>query len=110
LTGKGGDDIFVFAHVVAVNGPDQITDFNVADDQIELDNAIFAGLLVGTLTSIRFVANTTGQATTNLHRITYDTDDGGLYYDADGKGAGVRVLFAELDAGLSLRAGDFNII
>ncbi len=110
LTGKGGDDVFVFAHAVSVNGPDQITDFNVADDQIELDNAIFTGLLLGTLSSIRFVANTSGQAINSLHRIIYDTDDGGLYYDADGSGAGARQLFAELDAGLSLRAGDLNIV
>ena len=43
-------------------------------------------------------------------RIIYDSATGQLYYDADGNGAGAQVLFANLNANLSLSASDFTVI
>ena len=56
------------------------------------------------------VANTAGQATTAAHRLIYETDTGALWFDADGTGAGLRVQFALLSAGLQLTEADFLII
>ena len=52
--------------------------------------------------------NTTGTATDANDRVLYDTNGGQLYYDADGNGAGARVLFAILDGALefSILSGD----
>jgi len=49
---------------------------------------------VGTLTAANFAANAGGTATDANDYILYDTATGNLYYDADGNGAGARVLFA----------------
>ena len=43
-------------------------------------------------------------------RIIYDAATGQLYYDADGSGSGAQVLFATLNANLSLTASDFTVI
>ena len=43
-------------------------------------------------------------------RIIYDTDSGGLSYDADGTGNVAAVQFARLGANLNLSASDFTII
>ena len=44
-------------------------------------------------------------------RIIYDDATGNLYYDSDGTGAGVALLFATLDnAPASLAASDFLVI
>jgi hypothetical protein len=40
----------------------------------------------------------------------YETDTGNLYFDADGDGAGAKVLFAKLDLGLSLTNADFVVV
>ena len=64
----------------------------------------------GTMLSGYFKANTTGTATDSNDRILYDTDDGLLYYDADGNGAGARVRFAELDGAPVLTFSEFDIV
>lgn len=111
LTGGGGNDTFVFTTALnASTNVDTITDFNVVDDRIQLENAIFAGLSTGTLASAAFRANTTGNAADATDRIIYETDTGNLYFDADGDGAGTKILFAKLDAGLSLTNADFLVI
>ncbi|WP_353333964.1 calcium-binding protein, partial [Phaeobacter sp. NW0010-22] len=109
LRGLGADDTFVFSTALGAGNIDTILDFNVADDQFELDDAIFSMLSVGTLSTSAFAANTAGQAQDVLDRIIYDTNDGDLFYDADGNGAGTALQFASLSAGLSLSNSDFFI-
>ena len=43
-------------------------------------------------------------------RILYDQDTGSLYYDSNGSGSGGRVLFAHIDNGFIMTAGDFVVI
>lgn len=110
LTGGAGQDVFVFDSELATGSFDRITDFNVADDTIQLENAIFTTLGAGSLAASAFVANASGQATHATDRIIYETDTGNLYYDADGNGFGAAVQFATLASGLALTAADFFVI
>jgi Ca2+-binding RTX toxin-like protein len=89
---------------------DQVTDYNVAADRIEIDNAVFTGLATGTLAASAFRANAAGQATDASDRIIYDTDNGHLYFDADGNAGGGRVRFAILDPGLAMVAAEFLVV
>ncbi|MEQ1952394.1 calcium-binding protein [Mesorhizobium sp. CN2-181] len=111
MTGGVGTDFFRFANALGTSNVDIITDFSVADDTIQLENAIFAALTTtGTLASAAFRANTTGLAGDATDRIMYETDTGKLFYDADGNGAGTAVQFATLTAGLALTNADFSVI
>ena len=99
LTGGAGRDIFVFD--TALGSIDVIKDFSHADDAIALDDAIFTA----------FQGGRTGSAEIYDH-LFYDGQTGYLYYDADGiDGAGARVAFAKLTAGLTdVDASDVIII
>jgi Ca2+-binding RTX toxin-like protein len=107
LTGGDSNDIFRFN--APSEGIDDITDFVVTDDKIQLDDAGFAGIgLPGTLAATAF---TTGPAaTTAAHRIIYDDMTGALLYDPDGNGAELAIKFAELATGLSLTNTHFEVI
>jgi len=114
LTGGPGADSFVFSTALGSGNIDTITDFNVAADTIRLENAIFSGLVAGTLAAAAFRANSTGLAGDASDRILYETDTGNLYFDRDGLGgaAGIRfaVLAPGLVPGLALTAADFLVI
>ena len=43
-------------------------------------------------------------------RLVYDRSSGNLYWDADGSGAGAKLLFAVLENKPALDAGDFIVI
>ena len=109
MIGGAGNDTFIFNTALGVGNIDRITDFNVADDTIRLDDAIFVGLATGTLAASAFAANLTGQAATASDRIIYETDTGRLYYDSDGVGSTARVQFATLSTGLALTNTDFFV-
>ena len=102
LTGGAGADVFVFE--VTPGARVQITDFDTGADVIELSSLVFAGLSQGALDPTAFAANFSGSPSAPWHRILYETTTGELWYDADGNGAGARVLVAELTAGLGLGA------
>lgn len=111
LTGGSGKDTFVFSTALGPLNVDQITDFNVVDDSIQLENSVFKALpAVGALTAAQFVSNKSGLATDKFDRIIYETDTGKLLYDADGNGAGKAIHFASIATGLTLTAADFFII
>jgi VCBS repeat-containing protein len=106
LTGGGGNDNFVFDTTLnASTNVDRIEDFDAGgSDKIRLDDDIFAALgPVGsntTLSAANFAANVGGDAAAGPGGsddfILYDTATGNLYYDADGNGAGGKILFATL--------------
>lgn len=115
LYGGTGKDVFVFdTRPSRSSNYDTIKDFSVADDTIWLDNAVFAKVGSGSLSSPRKMASkyfTTGTKATDAYdRIIYDKKTGYLSYDADGSGKGAAVVFAKLAAGLKLTYADFSII
>jgi Ca2+-binding RTX toxin-like protein len=70
LTGGDGNDSFMFNTVLnASTNVDTITDFDVADDRIQIDNAVFLGLPSGTLAASAF--RPAPRATPPCHRPDY---------------------------------------
>ena len=78
----------------ATNNRDRITDFNVADDTIELENSIFTalGLTTGTLTAAAFRNGTAAGDPDD--RIIYNPTTGALFYDSNGNASGSSVQIA----------------
>ena len=111
LTGGKGKDVFLFDTKLGAKNVDDITDFNVNDDTIQLDRDIFTKFAAaGTLKANAFVSNDTGKAEDKKDRIIYNENTGKLYYDADGSKSGKAVEFAELDKHLHLTHDDFVIV
>ncbi|MEF8756315.1 MAG: Calx-beta domain-containing protein [Accumulibacter sp.] len=112
LLGGLGADIFRFDTLPnAATNRDTIGDFNVVDDTIELENAIFTSLLsTGTLAagSFRSGAGITAAADADDYLI-YDASSGALYYDANGNAGAGPVQIASLGSGLTLSQLDFVI-
>jgi Ca2+-binding RTX toxin-like protein len=113
LSGGGGGDIIRFDTLLnATTNHDTISDFNVTDDTIQLENAIFTSLAaLGTLAagSFRSGAGITSAADANDYLI-YNSTTGALYYDADGSGAGAAaVQFATVSGAPVLSNLDFVV-
>jgi Ca2+-binding RTX toxin-like protein len=109
LTGGRGADTFVFnAALNETTNVDTITDFNVIDDTIRLENAFMQALGTGPLAASAFHIGATAADASD--RIIYDSATGALSYDADGNGAQAAIKFAELDTGLALTSADFLIV
>lgn len=108
LIGGPGADAFVFDAALGGGNIDRIYDFNVADDTIYLDDAVFTALSAGPLAEGQFVI---GAAAADADdRIIYNQTTGALFYDADGAGGAAAVQFATLNAGLALTHADFLVI
>ncbi|AZB57893.1 hemolysin (plasmid) [Cereibacter sphaeroides] len=111
LLGGAGEDSFRFSTALGAGNVDRILDFEVGEDLILLDRAIFAEAGgAGTLSFGAFHRNPSGAAQDASDRILYDTDSGFLSYDADGSGETAAVRFAQVSAGLSLTADDFYLV
>ncbi|URK88271.1 calcium-binding protein [Rhizobium sp. RCAM05350] len=111
LVGGLGKDSFVFDTKLGNTNVDTISDFNVADDTIRLENAIFTALTKpGALAAAAFAGNLTGLAGDATDRIIYEKDTGKLFYDADGNGSAAGIQFALLSKNLALTQADFFIV
>ena len=112
LYGNAGRDSFVFdTKPSAASNKDRIYDFNVKDDTIRIDNAVFTKIGAnGLLKAGAFWASTSGKAHDSTDRIIYDKDGGQLYYDSDGSGKGAAVQIAQLSAKLALTYKDVYVI
>ncbi|MBQ0820841.1 Ig-like domain-containing protein [Microvirga sp. HBU67558] len=115
LYGNAGRDVFVFdTRLNRSSNVDTIKDFNVANDSLWLDNAVFTKLGSGTLTkpgalsSGFFVVGS--RALDGDDYLIYDRATGVLSYDADGSGATAAVVFARLGKGLALTHKDFFVV
>jgi phospholipase/lecithinase/hemolysin len=108
LWGLGGSDTFLFSTALGPTNIDRIYDFDPAADTIRLDDAIFGGLSLGSLSPGAFALGSLAAQADD--RIIYDPASGKLYFDADGIGGMAPVHFATLNAGLSLTAADFFIV
>jgi Ca2+-binding RTX toxin-like protein len=108
LTGGAGADKFIFGARLSGSNVDQVTDFEVGTDTIDLGHTTFTALgAPGALDASEFFLGTT--ATTATQHIGYDSSDGYLYYDDDGSGADAAIHFATLTAGLALTHADFIV-
>lgn len=108
LTGGSGRDVFVFSTKLGSGNVDKITDFNVVDDTIHLNDVVFTKLKWGQLASQAFWIGSAAHDRDD--RIIYNNKTGDLLYDADGTGSTAAVKFANLSAGLKLTAADFLVI
>ena len=106
LRGGAGGDAFVFGFTGAADA-DRILDFSAAEDEIVLDQSVFASLSLGLLAAGAFHEGSAAQDADD--RIIYNSATGELFYDADGAGGEDQVLFAQLDPGLDLTAGNFSV-
>ncbi len=106
LTGGTGNDIFKFTKLSHV---DTITDYNIANDTIQLENAAFTVLAItGTLAVGQFKIGT--QALDANDFIIYNDVTGKLLYDVDGNGAALAIQIARIGVGLSLTNADIVVI
>ena len=112
FVGLGSDIVRFDALLDATTNLDTISDFNVTDDTIQLENAVFTTLAtLGTLAagSFRAGAGFTSAADANDYLI-YNSSSGALYYDADGNSAGAAaVQFAVLTGAPVLSNLDFVV-
>lgn len=106
LTGGGGNDIFKFT----VNGPaDEITDFNVTNDTIQLENSVFKALTAtGVLAADQFKVGAKAADANDF--VIYNKATGALLYDADGNGAGAAVQVTTVGTGLNMTNADIVVI
>nr|WP_246728444.1 calcium-binding protein [Microvirga terricola] len=114
LAGGLGRDVFVFdTKLSKKTNLDKVTDFNVKDDTIWLDNKIFTKLGKGTeakpgkLNAAFFALDKAKDANDYL---IYNTKTEALSYDADGSGKKAAIEIAVFKKGLKLTAADFLII
>ena len=109
IVGGAGDDVLFggsgadqFRYETPLSGLDRIFDFTSGSDKIALLGTAFAHSVV-----LDFVANGAPVATSANSTFLYNSQNGILSFDADGTGAGAAVVLAQLNAGLTLAAGDF---
>jgi Ca2+-binding RTX toxin-like protein len=110
LFGLGGQDGFLFnTPLNAATNVDRISDFNVADDTILLDQTIFSSSLgLGNISAGELVIGPAAQDAND--RIIYNSNTGALFYDSDGVGGTAQVQFAQLSQGLALTNLDFLVV
>jgi Ca2+-binding RTX toxin-like protein len=88
-----------------------VQDFNVTDDTLSLENAVFTALTsTGPLAAgmLRAGAGVASAADADDF-LLYNSSTGALFYDADGTGPAPAVQFAMVGAGLALTAADFLV-
>ncbi|WP_112663203.1 calcium-binding protein [Microvirga flavescens] len=115
LTGGSGRDVFVFSAKPGKTNVDKITDYNVRDDSVWLENAIFKALgKKGTVASPAALKSDYFYVGAAAHdaddRIIYNKGTGALYYDADGAGGVAQVQIAILSKKPALTYKDFFVI
>jgi Ca2+-binding RTX toxin-like protein len=109
LIGRGGQDYFVFNTALdAATNVDLLSDFNVADDTIVLDDAVFTALTPFNLSAGQFVVGAAAQDADD--RIVYNSATGALLYDGDGAGGTAAIQFAAVTPGLGLSHLDFLVM
>ncbi|WP_262027944.1 cadherin domain-containing protein [Microvirga sp. Mcv34] len=115
LSGGAGNDIFVFdVKPHKKTNYDTIKDYNVRQDSIYLDNAIFTKLGPGSaslpkmLKAKHFKLSTQKQDKDDY--VIYNKEAGVLYYDGNGSAAGGRTEIAKFSNKPILKASEFFVI
>jgi Ca2+-binding RTX toxin-like protein len=110
LTGGAGNDVFLFdSAFIGVVKVDTVADFNAADDTIELDHAVFAGLVLafGHLGAAAFALDS---ATGTAPQIVYNISTGALSYDSNGADDGGASSFARVTGAPVLNEANFFVV
>jgi Ca2+-binding RTX toxin-like protein len=107
LNGGAGQDSFVFNTKLGSGNVDRIVGFNVVDDTIMLDDAVFK-LTTGAVNGASFHVGAAAHDSSD--RIIYNANTGALLYDSDGTGWRAPVQFATLDPGLAVTHADFYVV
>ncbi|GEO16556.1 hypothetical protein MAE02_42520 [Microvirga aerophila] len=114
LTGGTGQDKFVFDTRASKSHMDTITDFNVADDAIWLENRIFSKLgrsgSEGNPTKVKAQNFAYDKAKDANDYLVYNKSKGELYYDSNGSAAGGAVEIAKVSNKARLTKDDFFLI
>jgi Ca2+-binding RTX toxin-like protein len=109
LTGGVDADQFVFGVKAKKKDADIVTDFNVAEDALVLDNSAFKALKGKVLKGGDYF-HVGKKAAGKKDFVIYNEGTGKLSYDGDGKGGVKAKLIAKLDSGLDLSAGDILVV
>ncbi|MGV3551439.1 hypothetical protein [Rhizobium sp.] len=107
LIGSDGVDHFLFDAAAIKKNSDKISNFDVVNDRILLDNADFKAL-GASFTKNEFTFGREAQDKSD--HIIYDRANGALYYDKDGAGGRDAVKIASFEHGLKLTFSDFDIV
>lgn len=107
MWGLAGADKFQFSTALGAGNTDQIYDYNVRDDTIWLDDAVFKGLALGALATGAFAKGAAAAQADD--RIIYDPATGKLLFDQDGSGAAAPISFATVSKALDMTAADFFV-
>jgi hypothetical protein len=116
LTGGAGQDTFVFdtAPNKKRTNLDKVTDFNVADDAIWLENRIFSKLgrsgSEGNPSKVKAKSFAFDKARDGNDHLVYVKKTGVLYYDSNGSAAGGAVEIAKFSNKARLTKDDFFLI
>ena len=106
LAGSWDSDIFVFdTPLDAASNVDKIISYD-EDDMIQLSSAVFTKLSVGQLSLRNY--SSTGVARDADDFIVYDEESGWLYYDPDGSGIALKVLFAKITLNTFFASNHFD--
>jgi Ca2+-binding RTX toxin-like protein len=117
LSGLGGNDVLIggagadrFLFTALTDGTDRIQDFQRGVDDIVVDASTFGGgLRAGALAANLLVVGSNPLATLTIGQFLYDSDDGRLFFDVNGRAAGGLVHFATLSGAPAITALDFVI-
>ena len=100
LVGSTGYDIFLFDTVLGVSNVDTLTDFNLTQDKIRLDEDIFSAL--SSIEAENFVSAAGATALEADDFLIFNTTNNFLYYDADGSRDGAAMVhFATLNVDIT---------
>jgi Ca2+-binding RTX toxin-like protein len=126
LTGGVGNDVFVFGDssfiAAVITSMDTIADFTANQDKIQLSKLAFSvlstmpipsGSLLNSGDFVSVTNATQSAAEASTAAIIYNSETGGLFYNANLADAGVGTnggQFAQLGAGLNLHNTDFTAI
>jgi Ca2+-binding RTX toxin-like protein len=109
LFGGAGNDTFVLSKTSA----DNIGDFGVGNDRLQISASDFGGGLIAnvTLLSGQLRVGTTDVADTTVQRFIYNTINGNLFFDADGSaGSSSAIKIANLSGVSSLGVNSFLVV
>ena len=109
ITTGAGSDTIRFDTLLGTGNIDTVEDYNTSSDSFELDDAIFAALLLGPLAAAAFQIGATAADADD--RIIYNDTTGQLFYDPDGNvAASTQTQFALLSNTPIVSATDFFVV